>query len=83
MEKFKAIMQILVAVLLFITTGVTIHNLWNIATRPETISVVNTIIGQGVLIVCLPAFATVLLRKGWKAFNAPSDSIPSKESPDQ
>ena len=66
MDKFLAIMQLLLAALLAVMAAVTIHNLFNIATRPETISVVNTLIGQGVVIVCLSALATVLFRKGWK-----------------
>ncbi len=76
MDKFLAVMQLSGALLLAIIAGVTAHNLWNISMRPETISVVNTIIGQGVIIVCLSALATVLFRKGWKALNsaAPGDS---------
>jgi len=32
--------------------------------RPETISVVNVIIGQGILIILLLAFAKLCLKKG-------------------
>jgi hypothetical protein len=42
----------------------TLINLIFISTRPETISVVNTLIGQGVLIIILLVLATVLFKKG-------------------
>jgi hypothetical protein len=40
-----------------------------ISSRPETISVVNAIIGQGLLIVCLAAFARILGRKAWRTLS--------------
>lgn len=81
MDKFVSILQLLGSVLLAITTAVTIHNLWNIASnRPDSISVVNTIIGQGVLIVCLAALATVLFRKGWKGFKAANNPSEGEDS---
>ena len=80
MDKFLAIMQLLGAFLLAIIAGVTVHNLWNISMRPETISVVNTIIGQGVIIVCLSAAATVLFRNGWKALNSATSDDTDNES---
>lgn len=42
----------------------TLVNMVLIATRPETISVVNVIIGQGILIICFLVISRVLLTKG-------------------
>lgn len=80
MDRFIAIMQIVGGTLLAVTAAVTIHNLWNIATRPETISVVNTIIGQGVIIVCLSALSTVLFRKGLKTLKSPAEAASDDDS---
>ncbi len=80
MDKFLAILQLLFAVLLAIMAVVTIHNLVNISARPETISVVNTIIGQGVVIIALSVFATVLFRKGWKQLRQPDKASQDPES---
>ncbi|MFK7865040.1 MAG: hypothetical protein AB8B95_12540 [Pseudohongiellaceae bacterium] len=41
----------------------TLTNLVFISQRPETISVVNTIIGQGVLIIALFAISRILFKK--------------------
>jgi|GEM_PF-457422 len=73
MQKLLASLQLLAAALLALTAVATIVNLVLISTRPETISVVNTIIGQGLLAVCLAALARILLRKGWRRFNAGAD----------
>ncbi len=67
MEKFVAILQLFAAVLLSIIATATAVNLLFIVNRPETISVVNTLIGQGVIIICLFALANILMRKGWKS----------------
>ena len=64
MQKIIAILQLLCSVLLGLAAVATLINLALIITRPETISVVNTIIGQGVLIICLPALSRILFRKG-------------------
>jgi len=64
MQKIIAILQLLCSVLLGLAAVATLNNLAHIITRPETISVVNTIIGQGVLIICLPALSRILFRKG-------------------
>jgi len=42
----------------------TLVNLGFIIMRPETISVVNAIIGQGILAICLLALARLLFRNG-------------------
>ena len=63
MQKLFAILLLIAALLLSVAALATLHNLINIAAaRPETISVVNMMIGQGILIICLLALARVLLR---------------------
>lgn len=64
MNKIVAIIQLIASALLSIMALATLVNLIFISMRPETISVVNTLIGQGVLIICLLVLARVLFRKG-------------------
>ena len=66
MNKHVALLQLLAAIVLAIVALATLVNAILIGTRPETISVVNAFIGQGVAIVALLALATVSLRKGLK-----------------
>ena len=56
--------QLITSALVSIMALATLINLIFISTRPETISVVNTLIGQGVLIIILLVLATVLFKKG-------------------
>ena len=51
MNKLLPILQLIGAAICFIIAITTLVNLIFISQRPETISVVNTIIGQGVLII--------------------------------
>ncbi len=70
MQKILAALQLLLSALAFIAAGATVHNLYSIASRPETISVVNALIGQGVLIIGLLVISRVLFRRGlvrWRA----------------
>ena len=61
-----AVLLVLAAVL-FLAAGFSLHNLINIVMyRRETISVVNTLIGLGVLIIALAALASLLVRKSLK-----------------
>ena len=69
MNKFFSVLQLLLAVLAAGLAVATLLNLVLISSRPETISVVNAIIGQGLLIVCLAAFARILGRKAWRALS--------------
>ena len=64
MKKILGFIQLFLALLLIILALATGFNLILISMRPETISVVNVIIGQGVLIVLLLAFANLCLKKG-------------------
>lgn len=67
MYKLIAILQLFASAVVSIMALATLVNLIFISTRPETISVVNTLIGQGVLIICLLVLARVLFKKGWEA----------------
>ena len=67
MKKILGFTQLLLALLLVITAAATGINLVLISMRPETISVVNVIIGQGLLIIFLLAFAKLCLKKGRKS----------------
>jgi CHASE2 domain-containing sensor protein len=66
MNKLKAILQLVLAAILMIAAAATLVNLILITMRPETISVVNAIIGQGVLIICLLVISRILFRNGKK-----------------
>lgn len=74
MSRVIAVLQLLVAVIIAVVVVATSINLILISTRPETISVVNTMIGQGVLIICMIAIAKLLLRKGLRALKADGQS---------
>jgi len=69
MNRFFSVLQLLLAVLAAGLAVATLVNLVLISSRPETISVVNAIIGQGLLIVCLAAFARILGRKAWRTLS--------------
>jgi hypothetical protein len=64
MNKLVAVIQLIGSALISIAALAMLVNLIFIATRPETISVINAMIGGGVLVVCLPVIATVLFKKG-------------------
>ena len=64
MERFFAILQIFLAGLFLLVAASTLVNMVLIAFRPETISVVNAIIGQTLLIACLLALSRIMFRKG-------------------
>ena len=69
MKKILGFIQLFLALLLIILALATGFNLILISMRPETISVVNVIIGQGLLIVLLLAFANLCLKKGRKTLD--------------
>ena len=69
MKKILGFIQLFLALLLIILALATGFILILISMRPETISVVNVIIGQGVLIVLLLAFANLCLKKGRKTLD--------------
>ena len=77
-RKVLAVIQLLMAVVIAALAVATIDNLVRISVRPETISVVHTMIGQGLMIPCLAAFTTILGRKAWRNLfgESPGNSKP-------
>jgi len=71
MNRFLAVLQMGLALILAAIALMTLVNMVFIALRPETISVVNSIIGQTLLIICFLALARLLLKKGWARFSMP------------
>ena len=71
MNRLIAILQLLCAVVLFLFALLSLINILFIAPREETISVVNAMIGLGVLVVCLTAIGTVLFKKGMRKWRDP------------
>ncbi len=69
MKKVIGFIQLLTALLLLISAAATGINMVLISSRPETISVVNVIVGQGILIILLLAFAKLCLKKGRKSLD--------------
>ncbi len=66
MTRFIAGLRMFAALVLSLLALVTLVNLVLFATNPDTISVVNAIVGQGVIIIALSALATIQFRKGLK-----------------
>lgn len=64
MDKMIGILQLLFAGVFGAMAVGTLINMVFIATRPETISVVNAMVGQALMVICLLAFARILFRKG-------------------
>lgn len=64
MNKLLAVIQLIASALISIAALAMLVNIILIIPRPETISVVNVLIGGGVLVVCLTALARVLFKKG-------------------
>ncbi len=64
MNKFIAVLQLIGSAVVSLMALATLINLILISTRPETISVVNTLIGQGVIIICFLVLGRVLFKKG-------------------
>jgi len=73
MNRFLAVLQVGLAVLLFIVAIVCLANMVFIAMlRSETISVVNSIIGLTVMIVFTMALGRILWRRGTARLQAES-----------
>tara|TARA_R100001377_G_scaffold84575_2_gene68442 strand:- start:684 stop:902 length:219 start_codon:yes stop_codon:yes gene_type:complete len=64
MERMFGVFQLLFAGVFAASAFGTLINMVLIATRPETISVVNVIVGQSLMIVCLLALSRILFKKG-------------------
>ena len=63
MNKLLALLQILGALVLAAIAAITVGNMV-MAGMPDTISVVNLLIGVVVIVPCLLAIARILLRRG-------------------
>jgi hypothetical protein len=71
MDKLIAALQLLLSALLAVATIATVVNVVLITANQEnSISVVNVMIGQGVLIIFLAALSRILFRKGLLAWRA-------------
>ncbi len=79
MNKLVALLQVILAIVLGILALATLVNAILISTRPETISVVNAIIGLGVVIIALLVLATICMRKGLKAFRQTEESSANQD----
>jgi uncharacterized membrane protein YkvI len=77
MNRFLAVLQIGLAVLLAAVALITLVNMVLISLRPETISVVNSIVGQLVIIVCFLALARLLFKKGRARLTAEGSREPT------
>lgn len=71
MNRFLAILLGLLALICAALALVTAINLGFILMRPDSVSVANVLIAQGLWIVVLSATATVLLRKARRAWAGP------------
>ena len=60
MNKLIAVIQLIASVIVSVIALATLVNLVLISMRPETISVVATLIGQGLLIICFLVPAQLL-----------------------
>jgi hypothetical protein len=76
MIKFYATLQLVGAFILGFVTLATAVNMILIANRPETISVVNAIIGQSLLIICLIVLMRSLVIRGLRGLRQASRSEP-------
>jgi hypothetical protein len=83
MKKLIAYIQLFLALLCTIAGLTTLTNLVFISQRPETISVVNAIIGQGVLIIAFFALARVLYGKATAKIKEAPASAQGPDSSDQ
>ncbi len=64
MNKLLGLLQIFAAVVLVALSALTIVDMALDATSPETISVVNLLIGRIIMLACLFAVTTILVRRG-------------------
>ncbi|MCY4015613.1 MAG: hypothetical protein OXE80_04105 [Gammaproteobacteria bacterium] len=67
MNKLLALLQIFAAIALAAIAAAAIGNMVLMVNLPDTISVVNLLIGVIVIVPCLLAIARILLRRGLAA----------------
>jgi hypothetical protein len=81
MTKFYATLQLLGAAILGLVTVATAINMILIANRPETISVVNAMVGQSLLIICLIVLMRSLVIRGLRGLRQAGHSKRSMGKP--
>jgi L-lactate permease len=64
MNRFYAVMQVVLAAILYLISCAIAYNIVRIVFRPETISVVNAMIGLGVMLISFLALARISMKKG-------------------
>jgi len=64
MNRFYAVLQVVLAIALYIMAFAILADIVRIVFRPETISVVNAIIGLGVMLISFLALARIVMKKG-------------------
>ena len=64
MRRFVGALQLLMSLLSLMIAIATLVNMTLIASGPGSVSVVNTIIGQSILILFFLSLATVMFKKG-------------------
>ncbi len=64
MNRLLGILQIVLSIVCLLIAAATAVNLVFIAMRPDSISVVNVLIGQSLLIVCFIALGRLLMKNG-------------------
>lgn len=79
MNKFLAVLQMIAAVVLGILALATTVNLVLFSNNSQTLSVVNVLVGQGVLIVCLAAASNIIFRKGLGRYRAEAPTASESE----
>ena len=81
MNRFLAVLQAGLAVVLFVIAAATLVNMVLIAPGAATIPVINTIIGQTVMIVCLVALGRIMWRRGITQLRAGSQESADATTP--
>ena len=79
MNKFLAVLQMIAAVVLGILALATTVTLVLFSNNSQTLSVVNVLVGQGVLIVCLAAASNIIFRKGLGRYRAEAPAASETE----
>jgi len=64
MNRFYAVPQVVLAIALYIMAFAILVDIVRITFRPEKISVVNAMIGLGVMLISFLALARIVMKKG-------------------
>ncbi len=79
MNKFLAVLQMVAAVVLGILALATAVNLVLFSNNSQTLSVVNVLVGQGVLIICLAAASNIIFRRGLNRYRSQAPDVADSE----